>query len=518
MGTWAGQRLADARAALGWCQLLAAGAIAWAAWSIATPGATFDPATVSITASFLIDLTLCARAMLPAALLWGASFPLALAARAGEGEDPARLLGTTYAANTAGAIAGALGFSIVLVPLLGTLETQRLLVALSGLAAIVVFAFEARRWKSVLVVGAVVPLIIAVKPVPWDLFGYGRHVNFQRAESKPLYVGEGTDASVVVSELFNGRRYFHVSGKVEASTEPKDMRLQRMLGHLPALVHGAPKSVLIVGFGAGVTAGSFTTVPSVEKITISEIEPLIPKVSTEYFANENYAVLKDPRTTVHYDDARHYLLTTNERFDLISSDPIHPFVKGTATLYSREYFELCKRHLNPGGVVAQWVPLYESDLDTVRTELATFFEAFPHATIWSSTRGGYDVVLIGQLEPRPIDVTAWERRWLEPGFARAAQSLADVGLSGPLEVLVTFAGRQDELAPWLQDAVINRDRDLRLQYLAGWGLNFNEPEKVFDELISRRRTAGVFVGGDPDLMARFDALLEAQGRARARRY
>ena len=85
----------------------------------------------------------------------------------------------------------------------------------------------------------------------------------------------------------------------------------------------------------------------------------------------------DPRVQIVYDDARHFVLTTREKFDIITSDPIHPWVKGSATLYSKEYYELVKRHLNPGGVVAQWLPIYDSDAETVRTELATFFTVFP---------------------------------------------------------------------------------------------------------------------------------------------
>ncbi len=130
---------------------------------------------------------------------------------------------------------------------------------------------------------------------------------------------------------------------------------------------------------------------------ICELEPLIPPASDEFFGKENYHVLRDPRTRVVYDDARHYILTTPEKFDVITTDPIHPWVKGTSTLYSREYYELVKSHLNPGGVAAQWLPIYESDEETVKTELATFFSVFPNATVWSNylNGDGYDLVLLG---------------------------------------------------------------------------------------------------------------------------
>src|SRR5207302_6905369 len=127
----------------------------------------------------------------------------------------------------------------------------------------------------------------------------------------------------------------------------------------------------------------------------------IPPVSTRYFAKENYNVLNDPRTELVYDDARHFIAATREKFDLITSDPIHPFVKGSAALYSKEYFELVKAHLNPGGVVTQWVPLYESDAATVRSEIVTFFEVFPYATAWATNANVQrsDRVLAAPLRP-----------------------------------------------------------------------------------------------------------------------
>ena len=211
---------------------------------------------------------------------------------------------------------------------------------------------------------------------------------------------------------------------MEASTEPQDMRLQRMLGHLPALLHTDPKSVLMVGFGAGVTAGTFVVHPEVKSIHICEIEPVIPPQSAKYFGPENHHVMHDPRTTIAYDDARHFILTSNEKFDIITSDPIHPWVKGMASLYTTEYFELCKRHLNPGGFVTQWVPLYESSFETVQSEIATFFEAFPNGTIWGNvnTDGtGYDVVLMGQVEPLKIDPDAMQKRLDRPDYAGGAR-------------------------------------------------------------------------------------------------
>jgi len=267
------------------------------------------------------------------------------------------------------------------------------------------------------------------------------------------------------------------------------MRLQRMLGHIPALVHPQPRSVLVVGCGAGVTAGSFMVHPGVEKVVICEIEPLIPGVVAQYFEKENYNVVKDPRVKIIHDDARNFVLTTKEKFDIITSDPIHPWVKGAATLYTKEYFELCKVRLNPGGLVTQWVPLYESNLGAVKSEMATFFEVFPDGTIWSNDDEGkgYDIVLLGQAGPTRINVDELQRRLDRDDHARVAESLREVKFRSAVELLGTYAGRGPDLQGWLKGAEINRDRDLRLQYLAGMAPNLYQEETIYNLMAVYRK-------------------------------
>ena len=303
------------------------------------------------------------------------------------------------------------------------------------------------------------------------------------------YFGEGMNASVAVSATTSGIRYFHVSGKTEASSQWQDMRLQRMLGHIPALLHPQPRSVLIVGCGAGVTAGSFVPHPSVERIVICDIEPLIPRVVSTYFREENHDVLRDKRVEVVYDDARHFIATTREKFDIITSDPIHPWVKGSAVLYSREYFELCKARLNPGGLVTQWVPFYESDLAVVQSEIATFFSAFPRGTIWGNDDEGrgYDTVMLGHEMPLHIDVGALQQRLDRPDHAAVKRSLAGPSLGSAVELLSTYAGSYADLKGWLAGAEINRDRSLRLQYLAGLHLNSSKGADAYVEMLGYRK-------------------------------
>jgi len=493
IGAGVARDLPHPRRALAICQWLQIGGIAWAAHTLcgSLPYWPVDPAILStVGAKFQLDLVRCAWAILPSALLWGASFPLALAGLTATGVDAARPVGRAYAANTLGAIAGAVLAGLVLIPTFGTRATQVGLMVLSAVGA--AFVWQPRSLMGN--IGALAGIVAAfglaagIPGLPWQLVAYGRQTAVTDYGAKSLFLGEGMNSSVAVSETPEGGRFFHVSGKTEASSLEKDMRLQRMLGHLPALLHSAPKSVLIVGCGAGVTAGTFVLHPSITRIVICDIEPLIPRVVATHFRRENHDVLRDPRVEVVYDDARHFIATTTEQFDLITSDPIHPWVKGSAVLYSQEYFELCRLRLNPGGLVTQWVPLYESDRAVVQSEIATFFSVFPHGTIWGNSDDGegYDTVMLGQAERLRVDVGALQQRFDRADHARVQTALQTLGLGSAVDLLSTYAGRLPELQPWLAGAEINRDRNLRLQYLAGLQLESKSGSRAYAEILGRR--------------------------------
>ena len=222
----------------------------------------------------------------------------------------------------------------------------------------------------------------------------------------------------------------------------------------------------------------------IQHIVICEMEPLIPPTATKYFGSQNYFVVNDPRTRMIYDDARHFVLTTTEKFDIITSDPIDPWVKGCAALNTVDYYAMCKQHLNPGGVVSLWIPLYESNPDTIKSVLATFFQVFPDGILWSNdTDGeGYDAVLFGQVGPTKIDLDAWQARLNRSDHARVKQSLAQVGFNTAVDVAATYAVQAGDLREWLGDAQINTDANLRLQYLAGMWLNSYHGRELLTEI------------------------------------
>jgi spermidine synthase len=591
-GAFLARRVRKPRIVLGICQMLLTGGAAWAALMIAR-SIPYWPINPSLSTTpwapwytFQLDIIRASWAVLPAAVLWGASFPLALAAVASRGQDPGRMVGGVYAANTVGAILGSLVFSMLVIPELGTQWAQRLLIILSACSALVALAPMLLPRKTVAgdetapqpafsLTGSIVTLaalVLAgllaagVARVPWEMVAFGRFSATWIPWSVPgivaekdvpvnssssvyrycTYVGEGMNVSVAVTKSTSGWLYFHGAGKVQASSDPQDMRLQRMLGHLSVLARRNPdevKDVLVVACGAGVTAGSFVPYPFIQRITICDIEPLVPKVVTPMFGKENYHIVdgidkENPHkvngkeVTVVYDDGRHHIRTLpkEEKYDIITSDPIDPWVKGCAALNTIEYYQMCRDHLKPGGVMSLWIPLYESNIETAKSVISTFFQVFPNGILFSNdTNGeGYDAVLLGQVEPTVIDLDALEAKldsaayWpvkeslLEVGFADQGESAGQApGSPGvAVSLLATYAGRAADLKEWMKDAQINTDRNLRLQYLAGMWLNFYIGTEILSNILGHYRFPDeLFVGSEIQVQAMRQALRNA-GRNR----
>jgi spermidine synthase len=486
--------LASPRVALGWCQLCAGGAIAWTAYNL-NASLPYWPVNPSLSSSiwfnFQLDLDRAFWALLPPTVFWGASFPFALAA-APQSHDAATPMARVYGANTLGAIVGALVASLVLIASVGSQRTQQLLIAVSVTSGLLLLLYwSSWRGRIAAIAASLVfgLFLYEVPPISKLLVAHGRYAATWVDKGDIAYAEEGLNASVAVSNFPDGVRSFHVAGKIQASNVPRDMRLQRMLGHLTSLIPPKPRSVLVIGCGAGITAGAVSIDPRVERVTIVEIEPLVPKAAAAYFSRENFNVVENPRVQLQIDDGRHYLLTTTERFDAITADPLDPWVKGAANLYTKEFFEAVKGRLNPGGVVTVYIQLFETTNDAVKSAVATFFEVFPNGTIWGNTHEGkgHDMVLLGQAEPLRIDLDELEQRLKRPEYAGVAQSLHDVGMESSLDLFATYAGRKADLSEWLDGAAINRDQNLRMQYLAGFGLNLDNSAQIYADLLAHRR-------------------------------
>lgn len=511
-------RAALPRRAFAWCQLLVPFAVAWAAAAMAWLLPYWpSPITESAQIRFAFDAARAAVALAPAGILWGASFTLALAAVAHTRRDPARAVGAAYAANAFGSVVGAVCGPLVLLPLTGTSGAHQSIMALAVIAGTIVLrpelsgrvadaagaTWRARAGVTASILAAAVLAFIA-PGASGLVIAYGlESAAYAGAERDLIYVGEGTHASIAVSRASDGVLLYHNAGKVQASSLVVDMRLQRMLGHLTTLLTPRPESVLVIGCGAGATAGAVAIDPAVRRVTIVDIEPLVPRTAARYFSQINHDVLRSPKTRVVVDDARHFLGGTHETFDAITSDPLDPWVKGSGPLYTKEFFERVRRRLNPGGVATVFVQLYRTTPDAVRSELATFFEVFPDGAIWANTQEerGYDLVLVGRAGGTVLDLDDVRRRLSSQAYAPVVQSLADVEIPSLIALLEGYAGRASDLGEWLRDADINTDRNLRLEYLAGLGSGRYAADSLYSEILRHRRfPAGLFAGGD-DLVA-----------------
>jgi len=455
------------------------------------------PAITPIRTLHALHVLRAIAVILPGAVLWGMSFPFALAAAGRGSSDTGRSSGFVYAANTVGAIAGALSVSFWLIPSYGTRVAGQVLVAAAGLSAAVLF-FQAHRTQKLAkrgsdgtaaqpalalgagVVGAL--LLPGLSPV---FLAHGRYIWWIEAADQYPYVSEGAASTVAVHISPNGYRNFHVSGRVEATNNPNDLRTERLIGHLSGLMHPKPESVLVVGLGGGVSAGALTLYPEIKRIVICEIEPRVTG-ATKLFARENYSVLTNPKVEVVFDDARHFLATTREHFDIITSDPIHPWVRGNSMLFSREYYDIVRSKLKPGGIATQWVPLYETSEKAIQIQMRTFIDAFPNGTVWNTAAGGggYDVVLVGGVEPLKVDLAELQRRI--DSNPQLKESLREVRITSAMDVVATYGTRGADMQKWLADTPASHDFSLKLEYISGLALNVKAADPIYRNMTAER--------------------------------
>jgi spermidine synthase len=369
--------------------------------------------------------------MIVPTLLLGALFPLVVKIISSRnlGRTTGRTVGDAYAANTLGAIAGSFASGFILVPWLGLLGSLRLCVALNFLVAGTAFMVSAQRFgnrnrprrinsNAIIGVAASVLLIIVVvlgEP-PWDpevmssavyryapsLIDKSRQELFdflKSGQGDTIFYKEGITATVAVQSQ-SGGRVLKVNGKPEASTAG-DMPTQILIGTLPLLVREHTDDVLLIGLGSGVTLGSVEQFP-VKRVTCVELEPAVVEAS-RHFQDVNNKPLEDPRLRLISNDGRNYIYTTNEKFDVIVSEPSNPWVTGVANLFTLEYFRKGAERLKDDGLFSQWLQIYEMSPDDVRTLIATFRAAFPQVYLFRGAEG--DLMLLGSKNERRLDLS-----------------------------------------------------------------------------------------------------------------
>lgn len=376
---------------------------------------------VSYAAALGAQLVLSFLVMIVPTLLVGATFPLAIAAVAG---DPGRLgrdVGVVYGWNTLGTILGSALTGFVLVPAIG-IQAAVLVAAganvVAGLAAVAAAGAAPRARLAAL--GAVPAFAALALALPrWDpkmmtvgvpvyaaemVKGGVGAVRAAQQRRELLYYAEGLATTVAVSRTATATS-LSVNGKTDAGNS-RDMVTQLLLGHLGAVLHPEPRRALVIGLASGITAGALAQHP-LDAIDVAELEPAMREAS-RFFEKENRGVLADPRVRVVEGDGRQILAAATRPYDLVVSEPSNPWIAGIAGLFTRDFYESVQRRLAPGGVVVQWLQAYSIFPADMQMVVRTFQEVFPHVSIWTGSLG--DVLLVATPGPARLDWSVVEAR------------------------------------------------------------------------------------------------------------
>jgi spermidine synthase len=431
---------------------------------------------------------LCFAAMLPVTAALGFAFPLL--SRMVD-DAPQRAAGRLYAWNTAGAILGAVAAAVVLVPRLGLQRSATAAAGVALLAGLLAAFRDARpalRWIPALA-GAVVVALLVPRWQPWNrlvaasgVYKYGLEWKdtFASATELPerlardreiLFYEEGKEAVVAVTQSrASGRRFLSINGKTDAGSGAQDVLTQKFLGHVPLLLHPRPRTVLVIGWGAGATAAA-TALHPVESIECVEIEPATWRAAP-LFDGLNGKVRNDPRFRLVVGDGRNHLLSARGRYDVVISEPSNPWITGVSNLFTREFLETARGRLAEGGVFGQWFHYYNLREEDVKVEVRTFLSVFPHASLWlvppigmgeAAPQLAADLLLVGSATPHTLDHPR-----LRAALAGAVgEDLRATGALGTeAAVLASYGMGRADLERWAGPGVLNTDAFPHLEFQA----------------------------------------------------
>ncbi len=429
--------------------------------------------------AFITQKVLIAEGILfPVAILFGATFPLVARMEVFRERRIGSQVGLLYAFNTVGAIAGSLLAGFLLLPLLG-LEHSLLLVALVALCLGLVLIMAESKAKLLPRLSLTVLLLAAgtvavITPPRWSekIFSAGVYFHPRSYMSANLkhnllnerlgaitvlkYV-EGVTETAAVIKTPAGREFI-VDGKVEASTLFEDMRLQRLQGILPMLFAPRYGKALNIGLGCGITLGGLKAFP-LKSFQCVELEKKI-LTTAPFFAKQNLNVLEDPRLKVIINDGRNHLLLTDQKYDVITSDPFEPLVGGAANLYTVEHFRNGKKRLKPGGIFAQYLPLYQLSPDGYRMIIRSFCSVFPRVSLWYT---GTDSIMLGSRGKQSITLEELKKRMAIPAVKA---SLAGIGVTNPAQLLQTFVMDPSKIPEIAEKGALNTDRHPYIEFSA----------------------------------------------------
>ena len=432
--------------------------------------------------------------MIVPTFLLGALFPLVVRIISSRklARTTGRTVGDAYAANTLGAIAGSFASGFILVPWLGLLGSLRLCVALNFLVAAAAFSVSARRPAEKrkqpkrinvsstvgLATSVLLIVVVVMGDPPWDpevmssaVYRYAPSLTdksrqelfdyLKSGQGETIFYKEGITATVAVQRQ-GGGRVLKVNGKPEASTAG-DMPTQILIGALPLLVREFTDDVLLIGLGSGVTLGTVEQFP-VKRVTCVELEPAVVEAS-RHFEDVNNRPLEDPRLRMISNDGRNFIYTTDEKFDVIVSEPSNPWVTGVANLFTLEYFKRGAERLKDDGLFSQWLQIYEMAPEDVRTLIATFRAAFPKVYLFRGAEG--DLMLLGSKSERRLDLSILKSHLDDK---KIGAELKRIGTSRASDIISRFYLGPAEVTNLSTGARLNTDDNALIE--------FNAPRRV----------------------------------------
>ena len=387
-----------------------------------------------------------AAAILPASLLMGYAFPVAIALWTRAGRAPGetgRPVGVLYSANVLGGIAGAVVGGFVLLPRLGSRQALIALAALYLLTSLAMF-LPRRRWVPALALVALFAGAARLVPDPFEVTLARRHGQNERI----FWREEGVQTSVSIhTGAFRGW-LMYLDGLHQASDGPDMVRLHRLIGHLPMVLHPDPKRSLVVGLGGGATPGAVSQHDT--RVQVVELSDSVRK-GAEFFRHVNYDLLNRDNVTLRVDDGRNFLARTRDRFDVATADLIQPVHAGAGNLYSREYFMLVRDALADGGLALQWIG-HRPDAQ-YKLIMRTFLEVFPHTTLWFDGQ-----LMVGSVTPLTLAPALVDGKRARPETRLA---LDEVGLDSFDTLTAWYVAGPDELRRFVGEGpVLTDDRPI----------------------------------------------------------
>lgn len=411
------------------------------------------------------------------AFFMGAAFPLAGRIHTASRDRIGTAVGEVLAYNTVGAILGSAVSGFLLIYLFGIERSLQMLIVINiGFGLLIVGSIIRNRLFNILNLGATAAVLTMLILAPdlwkiWDTKWLAVYKTNEleayytpeilrnlRNSTDVLYYAEGSEA--IVSAVRSGDyQGFITNGRTESSNTPVDMQCVFTLGHLPMLLAKQPKKVFVLGTGAGMTLGATSVYPDVEQITLVEIEPKVIGVA-KTFSRYNHDVFNNPKLKIVFNDGRNFLMSSREKFDVITADPIHPWFSGAGYLYTSEYFRLASEHLNPGGIICQWLPIYELTNDNLRSVVRTFKENFKYTMVWLTQ---YDIELVGSNTPIVLDEALLDKRI---GITEVKRDLSMVAMGSARDFLSYFLMGDKGVRSYSSEAMLNTDDNVYLEFSA----------------------------------------------------